>query len=66
MVCDGVEGPAHEKAWHPDNLTPHNWTDEHFRCFVVVDGRESLVEVDWPEDLDWTNGLEPSEHADKE
>ena len=60
MVIDGVEGPPHVMV----SLWPflHGpWSIRAVRYFVTDDGRQTLVEVDWPRDLDWTNGLKPIE-----
>jgi hypothetical protein len=58
MVLDGVEGPRH------DAVIPLRIRDPEvkgFRYAVNDDGRQYLVEVDWPDALDWSHGLEPAE-----
>jgi len=56
MVCDGLEGPTHtgnvrQKLVRADA--------KGVRYTVVEEGRVRLMDVDWPEDLDWTHGLKP-------
>ena len=56
MVCDGVESPPHDRVWQ----TTFGYEDgRSFRYFAVDGGRETLVEVNWPAELDWSNGFGP-------
>ena len=55
MVCDGIEGPAHEKIVSSGH--PRIYAGKALRYIALDGNRERLVEVDWPKDLDWTNGL---------
>jgi len=53
-VVDGVEGPRHERVYLPDG----GETEKGTLRYVVQDGEEVwLVEVAWPEGLDWRNGM---------
>ena len=74
VVVDGIEGPKHAFVRIPQKycwlegkaITPGvdpAPTDKNGTLrYVVGDGKEAwLVEVDWPKDLDWTNGLKPVE-----
>jgi hypothetical protein len=63
IACDGIESPRH--AWiRFFFLRRHNELTGKLR-YVTCDGQEAwLVEVDWPEGLDWTNGLGPAEPAE--
>ena len=56
MVCDGIEGPAHEQV---SMLGFSSVTDKSFRYIAVDDGRETLMEIDWPRGIDCTNGRVP-------
>ena len=56
MVVDGIKGPPHEWIgfFKESGTTPGK-----LRYVVADDGKAWLVEVDWPKDLDWTQGLRP-------
>jgi len=56
MVCDGLEGPTHVGNVRQE-LVRVDANGVRYR--VVEDGRVRLMEVDWPKNLDWSNGLEP-------
>ena len=56
MVCDGIEGPAHEQV---SMLGFSCVTDRSFRYITVDDGRETLMEINWPRGINCTNGLVP-------
>jgi len=53
MVCDGVEGPRHGRIAVPEDATK---TEGKLR-YVAIDAETRLVEIDWPTETDWTNGL---------
>ena len=59
MVVDGVEGPPHEKAWIDARMDPSLWPTGAFRYLTLDGGREALVEVHWPSDLDRTHAPKP-------
>lgn len=61
MVVDGVKGPPHDRVWVDKQMDLGLWPDGVFRYLALDNGRESLVEVAWPKDLEWTNGLKPVE-----
>jgi len=55
IVIDGVEGPRHVFVRIPDKPCE---VEGKLR-YAVGDGKQAwLLEVDWPKDLDWTNGLD--------
>gem|GEM_PF-2795500 len=59
MVVDGVEGPAHAKVWIDKRMKPDLWPEGAFRYLALDDGREALVELRWPKELDWQHALKP-------
>jgi len=62
IVCDSIKGPARSTPWFQDwQMVEKCRQDGGLRYIVVDQGQVWLVEVDWPEDLDWTNGLKPVE-----
>ena len=63
IVIDGLEGPKHFWVQIPEKPCK---VKGKFR-YVVGDGKSAwLVEVDWPKNLDWTNGLKPIKHPPEE
>ena len=58
MVCDGIEAASHEKVYALNETVLYTGK---LRYAVVDKKRERLVEVDWPKDVDWTNGMQPVE-----
>jgi len=58
VVVDGMEGPEHKLV-----LIPQKPCEAKGKLrYVVGDGKRAwLVEVDWPKNLDWTNGLKPKQ-----
>ena len=61
VICDGVRG----RAWDGIATIPQGGvSSKGFRYVVLSNNRESLVEMTWPKDLDWTHGLEPMEPGD--
>ena len=63
MVCDGIEGPEHKGIQLLNDVVRNTGKLR----YVAVDGNhEWLVEVDWPKDLDWTNGLKAIEAEEQE
>ena len=63
MVCDAVEGPQHEFLWIPKDFQAY---PDRLRYIVADEGEAWLVEVEWPKDLDWTNGLKPVKRPKEE
>jgi len=58
LVCDGMEGPEHDNI----RLVPAPAERARTLQYMAVDAdRKTLVEVAWPKDLDWTNGLKAAE-----
>ena len=53
MVVDGVEGLTHASVLVPAQATE---LAEKLR-YVTVDAEARLVEITWPENTDWSNGL---------
>jgi len=54
MVVDGVEAPGHDQIYVPEQAG-----GARSLCYVAVDdGKARCVEVSWPTETDWTNGLE--------
>ena len=57
IVVDGVEGPAHDAVWIPDDFKNY---PKRLR-YVVRDGlRVRLVEMAWPEPLTWKDAIQPA------
>ena len=54
IVCDGVEGPRHAWARLPKRFDK---VPGKLRYAVMDDDGAWLVEVDWPQDRDWTSGV---------
>ena len=74
IVIDGIAGPAHAIVRTPEKyclvdgkviepgVDPAPPDKNGKLRYVVGDGKEAwLVEVDWPKDLDWTNGMKTVE-----
>jgi len=62
VAIDGVEGPEHFFVKIPERPCE---VEGKFR-YVVGDGKEAwLVEVGWPKDVDWTNGLKDVEPGEE-
>lgn len=59
VVVDGIEGPPHAHVRFPTLSGP--WSARAVRYYASDGGQMRLVEVDWPKDLDWSNGLKPLE-----
>ncbi len=58
VVCDGIRGRAHDAL---DDVRRNAERKDVFRHIILDKGNDCLVEVAWPEGVDWTNGLEPLE-----
>lgn len=57
IVIDGIEGPAHDAVWIPEDFKSY---PKRLR-YVVRDGtRVRLVEMAWPEPLTWQDAIEPA------
>ena len=54
MVIDGVQGPTHERVIVPQEAAKKT---DVLRYVAVDDGEAALVEVAWPNQTDWRNGL---------
>lgn len=54
IVCDGVEWPAHARVVVP--RLGAGMLKDKFR-YVAIDTEARLVEVNWPTETDWSNGL---------
>lgn len=69
FVVDGLKTPEHDEVRIPTDYLDYPKTLR----YVAIDREKGeatrtarLVEVDWPKDLDWTNGLKPVEHLQEE
>ena len=58
--------PSHARAWKDWRITGASTNSKAFRYLVFDGNSERLIEVDWPKDLDWTNGLKPIERPQEE
>jgi len=56
VVLDGLAGPVHERIRMLDAVVEHTG---RLRYAVVDDGRERLVEIDWPTDRNRVSGTTP-------
>lgn len=57
IVIDGIEGPAHDAVWIPEDFKSY---PRRLR-YVVRDGTHvRLVEMAWPESLTWQDAIEPA------
>ena len=61
IICDGIKGSEHDRVLIFPQYHTLKLVNKRGLSYTVVDGgRERLVEVDWPKDRDWTNGLKTS------